>query len=234
MLRELESANQQLEAASAEEVITWAAGRFGQKLTMGTAFGPEGMVILHMLSSIAPVTPVFNLDTGYQFPETLAMQQRVRERYGIQVTFERSQLTTEQFESAHGGPVYKSDPTECCFQRKMSSCVGPSPTSPRGSAIRPDQSPDRARAPMVGWDRKFGLVKVNPLANWTKQMVWKFITDNEVPYNPLHDQGFMSIGCQPCTRAVLFGEDRAFRTLERNQQDGVRASFARRLVRWSH
>ena len=80
LLRELESANQQLEAASAEEVITWAAGRFGQKLTMGTAFGPEGMVILHMLSSIAPVTPVFNLDTGYQFPETLAMQQRVRER----------------------------------------------------------------------------------------------------------------------------------------------------------
>jgi phosphoadenosine phosphosulfate reductase len=75
------------------------------------------------------------------------------------------------------------------------------------SAIRRDQSPDRARAAIVGWDRKFGLVKVSPLANWTKRDVWKLITDHDIPYNPLHDQGYASIGCRPCTRALLFGED---------------------------
>ncbi len=75
------------------------------------------------------------------------------------------------------------------------------------SAIRRDQSPDRAQAPIIGWDKKFKLVKISPLANWTKQQVWKLITDENVPYNPLHDQGYPSIGCQPCTRAVLFGED---------------------------
>ena len=75
------------------------------------------------------------------------------------------------------------------------------------SGIRRDQSPDRARASIVGWDKKFSLVKISPLANWTKQQVWKLITDENVPYNPLHDQGYTSIGCWPCTRAVLLGED---------------------------
>ena len=71
------------------------------------------------------------------------------------------------------------------------------------SGIRRDQSPDRARAPIVGWDKKFNLVKISPLANWTKKDVWKLITDEDIPYNPLHDQGYTSIGCWPCTRAVL-------------------------------
>ena len=75
------------------------------------------------------------------------------------------------------------------------------------TGIRRDQSPDRANAPIVGWDKKFGLVKISPLANWTKQDVWKFITDHDVPYNPLHDQGYTSIGCWPCTRSIMFGED---------------------------
>lgn len=75
------------------------------------------------------------------------------------------------------------------------------------SAIRRDQSPDRARAAIIGWDKKFGLVKVNPLANWTKRDVWKMVTELNVPYNPLHDKGYTSIGCWPCTRAVMGGED---------------------------
>jgi phosphoadenosine phosphosulfate reductase len=75
------------------------------------------------------------------------------------------------------------------------------------SGIRRDQSPDRAKVPIVGWDKKFNLVKISPLANWTKQDVWKLITEKNIPYNPLHDQGFTSIGCWPCTRAVSFGED---------------------------
>ncbi len=205
---ELAAASEALETATPPQILAWAADRFAPDLTMGTAFGPEGMVIIHMLAEVAPATIVFNLDTGYQFAETVAMRDRVRDRYGLEVTFARAEQTVEAYEAAHGGPVYKVDPNRCCFDRKIAvlrrAIVGKQAWI---SAIRRDQSPDRSRAPIVGWDRKFGLVKVNPLANWTKPQIWKFITDHDVPYNPLHDQGYTSIGCQPCTRAVLFGED---------------------------
>ena len=208
LLDELAEHNQRLESATPKEIIQWAHGRFSPSLTMGTAFGPEGMTIIHMLATIAPETPVFNLDTGYQFAETLDMVRRIKARYGMDIELKRPSLSVTEYEAANGGPVYKTDPNECCFQRKIvvlrQAVAGMSAWI---SAIRRDQSPDRAQAPIVGWDKKFGLVKVNPLANSTKRSVWKMITDEDVPYNPLHDQGYSSVGCQPCTRAVLFGED---------------------------
>jgi phosphoadenosine phosphosulfate reductase len=114
----------------------------------------------------------------------------------------------EEYEQTHGGPLYRKDPDRCCFDRKLTVLrEAISGMHAWASAIRRDQSPDRARAPIVGWDAKFQLVKVSPLANWTKREVWKMITDHDIPYNPLHDQGYPSVGCRPCTRAVLFGED---------------------------
>ncbi len=208
LLEELAQQNELLESATPEEIIRWAVQRFGPRLTMGTAFGPEGMTILCMLSRIGPETHVFNLDTGYQFQQTLDLRDEVAARYGIEVELKRPELTVEQYEAKHGGPLYKSDPNRCCFDRKLSvlrrAIVGKHAWI---SAIRRDQSSDRARAPIVGWDNKFALVKINPLANSTKQDIWKFITDHDVPYNPLHDQGYTSIGCWPCTRAVMFNED---------------------------
>jgi phosphoadenosine phosphosulfate reductase len=175
---------------------------------MATAFGPEGCTILYMLSQIEPKTHTFNLDTGYQFQETLDLRDEIARRYGMEVELKRPELTVEQYEQKHGGPLYKTDPDRCCFDRKVVVLR----RAVEGfeawmSAIRRDQSPDRAAAPIVGWDAKFGLVKINPLANWTKRDVWKMITEHNIPYNPLHDQGYTSIGCRPCTRAVLFGED---------------------------
>ncbi len=207
-LAELKANSDRLESASPQEILHWAVERFGDKFTMATAFGPEGMTIIHMLAEIAPATPIFNLDTGYQFQETLDLCERVRERYGITVELKRPATTVAEYEAMHGGPVYKDNPSQCCFDRKLTVLKN----AVRGmhawaSAIRRDQSPDRAKTAIVGWDKKFKLVKVSPLANWTKQQVWKFITDEDVPYNPLHDQGYTSIGCWPCTRAVLLGED---------------------------
>jgi phosphoadenosine phosphosulfate reductase len=175
---------------------------------MATAFGPEGMTLIHMLAEIAPQTPIFNLDTGYQFAETLELRERVKQRYGIEVELKRPQLSVEEYEAQNGGPVYKTDPNRCCLERKLSLLhEAAQGLHAWASAIRRDQSPHRAAAPIAGWDKKFGLVKVSPLANWTKREVWRLITDHEIPYNPLHDQGYTSIGCWPCTRAVLFGED---------------------------
>lgn len=208
LLAELAEVSAELETAAPQQIIAWAAQRFGPRLTMATAFGPEGMVIIHLLAEIAPDTSIFNLETGYQFRETLELREKVRERYGITVELKRPQLTVEEYEAQQGGPLYNIKPDQCCHDRKLvvlrQAIEGKHAWM---SAIRRDQSPDRARAPIVGWDQKFSLVKISPLANWTKQDVWQMITQHDVPYNVLHDQGYTSIGCWPCTRAVLFGED---------------------------
>lgn len=208
LLGELAEASDSLESATPQEILRWAVGRFAPRFTMATAFGPEGMVLIHMLAEIAPETPIFNLDTGYQFRETLEMRDRVQRRYGITVELKSPELTVEEYEAMHGGPLYKTRPDQCCMDRKIrvleKAIAG---MHAWASAIRRDQSVDRAKAPIVGWDKKFQLVKVSPLANWTKAQVWKMITDHDIPYNPLHDQGYPSVGCRPCTRAVMFGED---------------------------
>jgi phosphoadenosine phosphosulfate reductase len=208
LLAELGDASQQLETASPQEILAWAVARFSPRLTMATAFGPEGMVLIHMLAELAPQTPIFNLDTGYQFAETLELRERVAQRYGIDVAMKRPELSVERYEALHGGPLYRTNPDQCCHDRKirvLREALGG--MEAWASAIRRDQSPDRAAAPIVGWDRKFGLVKVSPLANWTKKDVWDLIVKHDIPYNPLHDQGYPSIGCQPCTRSILCGED---------------------------
>jgi phosphoadenosine phosphosulfate reductase len=205
---ELAAANERLAGATPQEVLRWAAERFFPRLTMATAFGAEGCCILHMLAEIEPNVRVFNLDTGYQFAETLAVRERIKARYGIEVEYVRPEMTTEEYEAEHGGPLYRIRPDQCCHDRK----VLPLRRAVHGylawiSAIRGDQTRDRAAAGVVQWDAKFGLVKVNPLLRWTRKDVWTFIMKHEVPYNPLHDQGYASIGCWPCTRPVGADED---------------------------
>ncbi|TWU41363.1 Phosphoadenosine phosphosulfate reductase [Novipirellula aureliae] len=208
LLAELKRDSDRLESASPQEILRWTVDRFAPHFTMATAFGPEGMTIIHMLAEIAPETPIFNLETGYQFKETLELRETIKVRYGIEVEYKYPETTVEEYEAANGGPVYKTDPNRCCFDRKLSVLH----KAARGwhawaSAIRRDQSEDRAKAPIVGWDKKFQLVKVSPLANWTKKEVWDLILKESIPYNPLHDQGFPSVGCFPCTRAIAAGED---------------------------
>jgi phosphoadenosine phosphosulfate reductase len=208
LLAELGEVSAHLESADPSDILRWASQRFAPRLTMATAFGPEGMVIIHLLAQVAPQTYVFNLDSGYQFPETLQMRERVAERYGIHVELKSAELSVEAYERLNRGPLYERNSDQCCLDRKIQvlrkAIVGMDAWI---SAIRRDQSADRAKAPIVGWDKKFHLVKVNPLANWTSAQVWKMISDHDIPYNPLHDKGYTSIGCWPCTRPVMFGQD---------------------------
>ena len=197
-----------LMGSTPQAIVEWAVGRFGSRLTMATAFGAEGCVLIHVLAEIDARVRVFNLDTGYQFAETLLLRDRIRERYGIEVELIRPETTTAEYENQHGGPLYPSHPDQCCYDRKIvplrRALVGYDAWI---TAIRADQSSNRSGASVVGVDRKFGLVKVNPLLNWSRRDVWAFIATHNVPYNPLHDQGYSSIGCWPCTRAVAEGED---------------------------
>ncbi len=207
-LDEWTEVNARLAEATPQEIIEWAVDRFHPRLTMATAFGPEGCILLHMLAEIEPRIRVFNLDTGYQFPETLELRDRIAERYGIEVEMVRAETTVAEYEARHGGPLYVANSDQCCYDRKIvplrRALVGHDAWI---TAIRADQSPHRASAPIVGQDPKFGLMKVNPLLRWTKRDVWAFIVTHGVPYNPLHDRGYPSIGCWPCTKAVSPGDD---------------------------
>ncbi len=205
---QITQACQDLEGQSPQEILRWAVARFFPKLTMATAFGPEGNCIIHMLADIDKRVRIFNLDTGYQFQETLDLRERLKDRYGIEVEYVRPQTTVAEYEAQHGGPLYRHRPDQCCFDRKVvplrQAVVGYEAWI---SAIRKDQTKERGQADVVQWDPKFSLVKINPLLNWTKKDVWSFILKNDVPYNPLHDQNYPSIGCWPCTSPVNAGDD---------------------------
>src|SRR2546421_4586935 len=144
---QLRHANESLSQATAQDVLRWAVSAFFPKLTMATAFGPEGCVILHMLAEIEPRVRVFNLDTGYQFAETLELRDRIAERYGIQVELVRPDTTVAEYEAKNNGPLYVNHPDQCCFDRKIlplrRAVVGYDAWI---SSIRADQSAHRARA----------------------------------------------------------------------------------------
>jgi phosphoadenosine phosphosulfate reductase len=204
----LAEANSRLAVATPRAILEWAVERFYPRLTMATAFGAEGCVLLHLLAEIEPKVRVFNLDTGYQFPDTLALRDQIAQRYGIEVELMRPESTVAQYEQRHDGPLYVTNPDLCCYDRK----IVPLRRALAGydawiTAIRSDQSADRAAAKVVGADPKVGLVKINPLLTWTSRDVWAFIATHKVPYNPLHDRGYASIGCWPCTRESRSGED---------------------------
>ena len=193
---------------SPQSILRWAVNRYYPRLTMATAFGAEGCCLIHMLADIEPRVRIFNLETGYQFQETLDLRERIKDRYGIEVEYIRPEMSVAEYETEHGGPLYTIRPDQCCHDRK----VIPLRQAILGydawiSAIRSDQTAYRAVAGVVQWDAKFSLVKINPLLSWTKKDVWGFITRHDVPYNPLHDQNYPSIGCWPCTRPITEGED---------------------------
>ncbi len=197
-----------LESKTPEQILEWATARFSPRLTMATAMGAEGCCLVAMLAKIGRPVRIFNLDTDYQFDETVETRSRLEEKYGIAIEAVHAKRTKAEIEAEFGPDLWKRDTTLCCRIRK----VEPLKETVEGyaawiSAIRRDQTADRASSAIVEWDPKFGLVKVNPLLNWTWKNVWSYIHTNDVPYNPLHDKGYPSIGCWPCTKPVAAGED---------------------------
>lgn len=205
---EIAAVSSHFRGSSPQTILKWAVDAFHPRLMMATAFGAEGCCIIHMLAEIEPTVRIINLETGYQFPETLELRERIKERYGIEVEFIYPEQTVAEYEAEHGGPLYTIRPDQCCYDRKVlplkKAVVGYDAWI---SSIRGDQTEHRKVAGIVQPDTKFGLVKVNPLLHWTKKDVWSFITKHDVPYNPLHDRDYPSIGCWPCTDPVRNGDD---------------------------
>src|SRR6516165_10400757 len=150
---ELEAVNQSLAGKSPQDILRWAVEKYHPRLTMATAFGAEGCCIIHMLAEIEPRVRIFNLDTGYQFPETLELRERIKARYGIEVEYIRPELTVAEYEAEHGGPLYVHRPDQCCYDRKVlplrRAIVGYDAWI---SAIRRDQTADRGQADLLQWD----------------------------------------------------------------------------------
>jgi phosphoadenylyl-sulfate reductase (thioredoxin) len=197
----------ELEEASAEAILAWAAGA-GGRASFSTGFGVEGCAVVHIIGSARLPIDIFTLDTGLLFPETYDLWKRLEQRYGVRIRGVRPAQTVEEQALRFGPALWERDPDRCCGLRKLA----PLRAALEGvdlwvTAIRRDQTPERAGAAVVEHDARYDLVKVNPLARWTSKDVWRFVHANDVPYNPLHDQGYPSIGCLPCTSAVADGED---------------------------
>ncbi|WP_136609133.1 phosphoadenylyl-sulfate reductase [Paenibacillus dokdonensis] len=197
----------ELEHASAEDVIRVAVETF-PNLTFACSFGAEDVVLVDILQKVSPSTDIFYLDTDFHFKETYETKDRLESKYGIQFVRVSPKLTTDEQAAQHGEELWKTNPNQCCNIRKVEPLTRIlSQYDAWITGIRRDQAPTRANAKKVEYDHKFGLVKFNPIAEWTSDDVWKYIRDNQVLYNPLHDQNFPSIGCEHCTRPVNPGED---------------------------
>lgn len=208
---ELKSLSNSFESQQPQEVLASALERFAPKIVVACSFGAEDVVLVDMVHRINPSVPLFYLDTDFLFPETYGTRDRVIQHYDLQpaqVLQVKSLLTPERQAEHYGEALWSKEPDRCCQLRKVEPLTRVLKNFDAWiTGIRRDQAPSRANAGLIEWDHKFELVKVNPLARWSWSDVWTYIRMYEVPYNPLHDQNYPSIGCTYCTAPVAPGED---------------------------
>jgi phosphoadenosine phosphosulfate reductase len=202
---EIWSLTQRFAGRPAEEILAWAWDRFGKRAALGTSFQGAGLVLIHLARQNRLPFPVFTLDTGLLFPETIALKKRLEEFFGFAIETLEPDLTLEEQADINGPELWKHNPDLCCTIRKVL------PLRDKLcdldcwiTGLRRQQSETRAQIGIIelyAFDEtsRRDIVKLNPMAEWTRDAVWKYLGDHKVPYNPLHDRGYRSIGCQPCT-----------------------------------
>ncbi len=209
---ELEALSERLRGKPAEEVVRWAADTFGQEIALASSFGAEDVVAIDMIAKVAPRIRVFTLDTGRLHDETYEVMERVRVKYGVVIqSYFPDRENVERLEREKGFYSFREsieNRKECCGIRKMEPLRRAlSGMKAWMTGLRSEQAVTRSEMAVVEWDGGNGLAKVNPLIDWSEEQVWESVRANDVPYNALHDRGFPSIGCAPCTRAIKPGED---------------------------
>lgn len=202
----------QVEGKTPQESIAWFLKEFGNKIALSNSMGAEDQVLTDMICKIDKSTNIFTLDTGRIFPETYDLIDRTNKKYGIkiQVYFPDAEKVENMVNAKGVNSFFESveNRKECCHIRK----IEPLKRAFSGldawiCGLRREQSVTRTNVEVVEWDENNGLIKFNPIVDWTEDQMWSYISENKVPYNRLHDQGFPSIGCQPCTRSIEQGED---------------------------
>lgn len=215
--QEIGPLNDRLAAMPTPQVLAWACERFSQRAAIGTSFQGAGLVMMHMAAKAGLGFPVFTIDTGLLFPETLELKKRLEDSLGISIQALTPELDLEAQERQQGPALWTRDPDLCCTIRK----VMPLRERLRDldcwiTGLRREQSDTRSTTQLLelhsdveASDRP--LVKLNPMVRWQREAVWNYIREHGIPYNPLHDRGYRSIGCQPCTTTGATGGERAGR-----------------------
>jgi phosphoadenosine phosphosulfate reductase len=208
---ELTALNERFESSHPSEIVAWALDGSGlEPIALASAFQAEGTCVMHMATQVRPDVPILFLETGFHFDETLEFKRTLTERLDLNVVDLTGEYTVESQEAAFGPRLYERDPDRCCQINK----VEPMLDALRGldawvTAFRRDSSPTRANAPIVDrYELEPGnwIVKVNPVATWTRRDTWAYLKEHALPHNPLYDLGYASIGCAPCTRLQFPGE----------------------------
>jgi len=209
---ELKALNERFNSQPTEEILRWARDRFGARAGIGTSFQGAGLVMMHLAKQHGLAFPVFTLDTGLLFAETLFLKKRLEDFFGYTIEGLQPDLTVEQQEEAEGPELWKRNPDLCCTMRKVFPLQSKlSELDCWITGLRREQSETRAGVGIIEvyiFDESTGreIVKLNPMANWSRDAVWNYIKQHKIPYNPLHDQGYRSIGCWPCTKATANGD----------------------------
>ncbi|MGW5238535.1 phosphoadenylyl-sulfate reductase [Monashia sp. NPDC004114] len=191
---------------TADEVAAWAAFHFEGSLAVACSMADA--VLPHVVSRFAPGVDVLFLDTGYHFSDTLVTRDIVAEDLPINLVDVLPELTVAEQDEKYGPRLYERDPALCCQMRKVEPLARTLPAYEAWvTGVRREEAATRANTPLVTWDEKNGLVKINPLAAWTFDELQAYAVDNQVEVNSLLSDGFLSIGCEPCTRRVEPGED---------------------------
>ena len=208
---QLKTISDSFEAKQPWDLLEYALRTYPHRIVLACSFGAEDVALVDMMHRIDPDAPLLYLDTDFLFPETIDVRDRIIAHYGLksaQVIQMKSQLTPDQQATQYGAALWASKPDQCCELRKIEP-LSRILANYRAwiTGIRRDQAPTRANAGLIEWDKKFNLIKVNPLARWSSEEVWAYLQLHEVPYNALHDRHYPSIGCTHCTAPVLPGED---------------------------
>jgi phosphoadenosine phosphosulfate reductase len=196
-----------VEAASAEDVIRWASAEFGARLCLTCSWQKQSSVLVHMVAELGLGIDVVELDTHLFFRETYETRELLVKRYGLKLI--RPEIITVAEQHKQEGPnLWERDPDRCCHIRKVEPLIHAlEPYDAWISGIRREQSPSRANAQKVERSERYDVWKIQPLADWTEDDVWRYIGENDIPSNPLHEVGYRSIGCIPCTRPTRPDEE---------------------------
>ncbi|HUR46931.1 MAG TPA: phosphoadenylyl-sulfate reductase [Candidatus Saccharimonadales bacterium] len=212
-VEDVTSLDAEFNALPSEKVLGWAWNRFGARAAIGTSFQGAGLVMMHLAKRQGIQFPIFTLDTGLLFPETVQLKKRLEDFFGYQIDALVPDLTVEQQAAAQGPELWKRDPDLCCTMRKVLPLQNRLENLDCWiTGLRRQQSDTRSNIGIIELYEfdpaaKRDIVKLNPMANWKREDIWKYIQEFKIPYNPLQDQGYRSIGCQPCTNKAAAGEN---------------------------
>lgn len=202
----IEELNSKFRRLEPSFILRWAWEKFAPSIAATSSLQTQSVPLLHIISKTIPDVPIFFLDTGFHFPETLLFRDRIAVEFGVEIRSIRPALGNDGFKLKYGD-LYRDNPDLCCYINK----VQPLKLALKGlkawiTGIRRDQTPSRSETQILS-RQPDGIIKICPLAYWTKKDIWQYINEHRLPEHPLLSQGYLSIGCSPCTRPVISLED---------------------------